>query len=87
MNQVAVVQLVSGTDWQHNLERAGDWIAKAAAAGARLVLLPENFAVFDASALLERGREEVSTEGPSVYNRAGTYPSDLDCSGIAAGAQ
>ena len=64
MNQVAVVQLVSGTDWQHNLERAGDWIAKAAAAGARLVLLPENFAVFDASALLERGREEVSTEGP-----------------------
>ncbi|MEH6826133.1 MAG: carbon-nitrogen hydrolase family protein [Motiliproteus sp.] len=64
MTQIAVVQMVSGTDWQHNLERAGYWISAAAAAGAKLVLLPENFAVFDASALLERGRQEASPDGP-----------------------
>ncbi|MFT6915122.1 MAG: putative amidohydrolase [Motiliproteus sp.] len=64
MNQVAMIQMVSGKSLQDNLERAGYWIGEAAAAGARLVLLPENFAVFDASALLAQGRLEVSPEGP-----------------------
>ncbi len=64
MNRVAMIQLVSGKLLQHNLERAGHWIAEAAAAGAKLVLLPENFAVFDASALLEQGRKELGIEGP-----------------------
>jgi predicted amidohydrolase len=61
---VAMIQLVSGKVLQHNLERAGHWISEAAAAGASLVLLPENFAVFNASALVEQGRKEVSIEGP-----------------------
>ncbi|MFT5720726.1 MAG: putative amidohydrolase [Motiliproteus sp.] len=64
MNQVAMIQMVSGKSLPDNLERAGYWISKAAAAGARLVLLPENFAVFEASALLAQGQQEVSPEGP-----------------------
>ena len=40
---VAAVQLVSGPDVGANLESAGRLIAEAAAAGARLVGLPENF--------------------------------------------
>ncbi|WP_421869373.1 carbon-nitrogen hydrolase family protein [Motiliproteus sp.] len=61
---VAAVQLISGGDWRHNLERAAHWIAEAASRGAELVLLPENFAVFNTSMLIERGREELSPEGP-----------------------
>ncbi|MEH6470886.1 MAG: carbon-nitrogen hydrolase family protein [Halopseudomonas sp.] len=64
MNRVAVIQLVSGSDWQHNLERAGYWIAQAAAGGAKLVVLPENFAVFNTSELVERGQQEVDATGP-----------------------
>lgn len=61
---VAAIQLISGSDWQHNLERAAYWIAEAAARGAELVLLPENFAVFNTSMLVERGAQERSLEGP-----------------------
>ncbi len=63
-NRVAVIQLVSGSDWRVNLERAAYWIAQAAQAGAQLVLLPENFAVFNSSQLVERGRDELSPQGP-----------------------
>jgi predicted amidohydrolase len=42
--QVAVVQLNSQEDVQENLSRVRHWIAQAAAAGAQLVALPENFA-------------------------------------------
>ncbi len=38
----AAVQLTSTTDVARNLERAAHWIGRAAAAGARLVALPEN---------------------------------------------
>src|SRR5438128_4205574 len=40
---VAAVQMVSGPEVAPNLEAAGRLIAAAAAAGARLVALPENF--------------------------------------------
>jgi predicted amidohydrolase len=39
----AVVQMTSGNDLARNLARAGELIAAAARAGARLVALPENF--------------------------------------------
>jgi len=42
---LAAVQMVSGADPEANLESAGQLIAKAADAGARLVVLPENFAL------------------------------------------
>ena len=41
--RVAAVQMVSGPEVGPNLEAAGRLIAAAAAAGARLVALPENF--------------------------------------------
>ncbi|WP_337877757.1 carbon-nitrogen hydrolase family protein [Caldimonas sp.] len=42
--RIAAVQMVSSTRPAHNLERARDLIAQAAAQGAELVGLPENFA-------------------------------------------
>ena len=44
-NLVAAVQMVSGPDVAENLRVAARLIAKAAAQGARLVVLPENFAL------------------------------------------
>lgn len=40
----AVVQLNAQDDVTYNLGRAEEWIARAAAAGARFITLPENFA-------------------------------------------
>lgn len=40
----AVAQMTSGTDVSNNLSIAGNLIAKAARQGAKLVVLPENFA-------------------------------------------
>jgi predicted amidohydrolase len=42
--RAAVVQLTSLPDLAHNLARAEHWIARAAAEGAELIALPENFA-------------------------------------------
>ena len=42
--RVAVVQLNTQDNVAANLERVGHWVAQAAAAGAQLVALPENFA-------------------------------------------
>ena len=39
----AVVQMTSGSDLEHNLASAAEWIAAAAARGADLVALPEMF--------------------------------------------
>lgn len=64
MSKVAVIQMVSGADWQENLNSAATLIAEAAAQGAELVLLPENFAVFRATAYEERGAEEQHSSGP-----------------------
>ncbi|HEY4158729.1 MAG TPA: carbon-nitrogen hydrolase family protein [Polyangiaceae bacterium] len=44
--RVAAIQLESQADVSENLERAAVLVARAAAAGAELVLLPENFAFF-----------------------------------------
>jgi nitrilase len=41
--RIAAVQMVSGSEVEANLEAAGNLIAAAADAGARLVALPENF--------------------------------------------
>ncbi|PKM45746.1 MAG: acyltransferase [Gammaproteobacteria bacterium HGW-Gammaproteobacteria-1] len=45
MTRVAAVQMASGPNISANLAEAERLIAKAAAAGARLVVLPENFAL------------------------------------------
>lgn len=55
---VAVVQLVSTADVQRNLRKTEDVIAQAAAAGAKLILLPENFAVLDGGPLTQFAERE-----------------------------
>lgn len=45
MTRVAAIQMASGPNVSANLAEAERLIAKAAAAGARLVVLPENFAL------------------------------------------
>jgi predicted amidohydrolase len=45
--KVAVVQMVSGREPALNLEAAARLVAEAAAQGAQLVVLPENFAVYN----------------------------------------
>ncbi len=64
LSKVAVVQMVSGADYQANLAEAALLIRQAADQGAQLVLLPENFAVFHASLYLERGESEQQSTGP-----------------------
>ena len=57
-HKVAVVQLVSSADVQHNLRMAKNLIRQAAAAGAKLILLPENFAVLDGGPLSQFAERE-----------------------------
>ena len=45
MHKFAAVQMCSGTDVTVNLREAGKLMAKAAAQGAQLIVLPENFAL------------------------------------------
>ncbi|MDX1692134.1 MAG: carbon-nitrogen hydrolase family protein [Ketobacteraceae bacterium] len=54
----AAVQMVSKADVSENMKAAGRLVGQAASEGAQLVLLPENFAVFNASALYEWGEKE-----------------------------
>jgi deaminated glutathione amidase len=42
-SKIAAIQMVSAPELAPNLEAAGRLIAAAAAAGAKLVALPENF--------------------------------------------
>ncbi len=64
MQQVAVIQMVSGSDWQENLQQAQRLLESAAQQGALLAVLPENFAVFNASQLLACGAAEQTRRGP-----------------------
>jgi predicted amidohydrolase len=45
MHQVAAIQMISSPSVAHNIETARRLVAEAAAAGARLVLLPEYWAI------------------------------------------
>ncbi|ABC32000.1 predicted amidohydrolase [Hahella chejuensis KCTC 2396] len=61
---LAIVQLVSTSDIEHNLARVEHWVAEAANGGAQLVLLPENFALFESKRSLDIGAAEADAEGP-----------------------
>jgi len=63
-NRVAAIQMVSGHDIDRNLEEARRLLAQAAGMGARLAVLPENFAVLSTRKMLECGLEESSGHGP-----------------------
>ena len=46
MTRVAAIQMASGPNVSANLTEAERWISQAAEAGASLIVLPENFAIF-----------------------------------------
>lgn len=62
--RVAAVQMNSGDDVAANLRRAGHWLAAAADAGARLALLPENFAFMGAHERDKLRHGEADGDGP-----------------------
>ena len=62
--RVAAVQLVSGGDVTDNLAQAEPLVARAAAEGARLVVLPEYFGIFGARATDKLAVREKDGEGP-----------------------
>ncbi|QQD19032.1 carbon-nitrogen hydrolase family protein [Spongiibacter nanhainus] len=84
--RVAAVQMVSGKDLADNLDTASALIADAAGQGAKLVVLPENFALFTggtaiaelAAAEAENGRLRATMAGWARRHRiivvGGTIP-------------
>jgi deaminated glutathione amidase len=62
--QVAAVQMVSTPDWATNRDAAARLIAKAAASGAGLVLLPEYFCVLGRKDTDKLALAEQPDEGP-----------------------
>lgn len=63
-NRVAGIQMVSGDDIDRNLEDARRLLAQAAGLGARVAVLPENFAVMSTSKMVECGRREGKSGAP-----------------------
>ncbi|MFT3759154.1 carbon-nitrogen hydrolase family protein [Thauera sp.] len=61
---VAAIQMVSGPDVAANLETAAGLVAEAAAAGARLVALPEYFPLISADEQAKIGIREADGSGP-----------------------
>jgi deaminated glutathione amidase len=64
MAKIAAVQMASGPNVNANLIEAGRLIAKAAAAGAQLVVLPENFAIMGMSETDKVAVREPEGNGP-----------------------
>lgn len=62
--KLAVVQITSGTEVAPNLRRAGELLAEAAAEGAQLALLPENFAFMGRDGQDRRQVVETPGQGP-----------------------
>ena len=62
--RIAAVQMVSGPDVEANLAEAGRLIAEAAAAGARLVVLPEYFPLITPDETAKVRLRERDGEGP-----------------------
>lgn len=64
MSRVAAIQMASGPNIQANLLEAGRLIGVAAEAGARLVVLPENFALMGMTEFDKVEVRESEGEGP-----------------------
>lgn len=64
MSMVAAIQMVSGPEVTENLAVAGELIARAAAGGAQLAVLPENFALMGRKEEEKVAVREVEGEGP-----------------------
>lgn len=64
VNRVAAIQMASGPNVSANLLEAGRLIAKAAEAGAKLVVLPENFAIMGMDEYDKVKIKEADGKGP-----------------------
>jgi nitrilase len=64
MTVVAALQMVSGPDIEANLQTAERLISQAAAAGAQLVVLPENFALMGIKETDKLAAQELEGDGP-----------------------
>ena len=85
-NKIAAVQMVSTADIHQNLEAAARLITKAVDQAAKLVLLPENFAVLDGGPLKQFGEIQgddnamlqkflsEQARGHGIFLVAGTIP-------------
>lgn len=73
MNTLAVVQMCSGADLESNWQQAEAGLRQAAAKGAQLAVLPENFAIFDAAQY-----RSVATRLPELLQRLGKLARELD---------
>jgi nitrilase len=65
MTAAAVIQLRGDGNLEENLARAGHWLDRAAKAGARLAVLPENFAYYGRRDLDRAAMDEDTPEGPA----------------------
>jgi nitrilase len=74
MNKIAAVQMASGPNVNANLTEAGRLIAMAAAAGARLVVLPENFAIMGMSEIDKQDFLAEQSIKHGVWLVGGTVP-------------
>ena len=63
--KVAVIQIRGDQGLDGNLAACGRWLGEAAAAGARLAVLPENFAYYGCRDLPAAGVAEATPEGPA----------------------
>jgi len=63
--KVAAVQMTSGRDIERNLAEARWWIAEAAAQGAELIVLPENFSFLGAQDAERIAAAEAPGDGPA----------------------
>jgi len=64
MNQAAAIQMTSGPEVAGNLEQARPLLEEAAARGAQLAVLPENFAFLGLRDADKRGIAEPDGDGP-----------------------
>lgn len=93
MNCVAAIQMVSGLSVEANLAQAAQLIAQASKQGAKLIVLPEYFAVLDSAQLIAVGRKESDGNGPirsflsaqakqnKIWIIGGTIPSNTSMDG------
>lgn len=73
MSRIAAIQMCSGPDLETNWAEAEARLREAAAAGAELAVLPENFAIFDAKQYVA-----VASRLPELLSRLGVLARELD---------